>query len=200
MIPRDSLMILRFCCCLQPSTYNLQQSAFVFCLQPPTSNLQLFAVLLRDAVARLQRPHHRHPVRPRAFPVETTEGIQGKEAGHRSDVQRCLQGSRREWNGNPPPWPEGTDPCYHLYTLRLGSNCRIGRDELFGRLREKGIHCQIHYIPVYRQPYYRKREDFDTNRFPEAESYFSNCLSLPLFPSLDEQTFDFIQKTLKSLF
>lgn len=97
-----------------------------------------------------------------------------------------------------PPWPEGTDPCYHLYTFRLGPNCRISRNDLFNRLREKGIYCQVHYIPVYRQPYYREKYDFRIDRFPESESYFSGCISLPLYLDLHEQTFDFILATLKS--
>jgi perosamine synthetase len=83
-----------------------------------------------------------------------------------------------------PPWPEGTDPCYHLYTLRLGEGCNIKRDDLFNRLRVKGIYCQVHYIPIYRQPYYRERYSQEPNRFPYAERYFSSCLSLPLYPDL----------------
>jgi UDP-4-amino-4,6-dideoxy-N-acetyl-beta-L-altrosamine transaminase len=98
-----------------------------------------------------------------------------------------------------PPWPQGTDPCYHLYTLRLGPHCRIGRDELFNSLREKGIHCQVHYIPVFHQPFYREKTAPDADRFPAAESYFSDCLSLPLYPTLDRQTLDWVVTAVKSL-
>jgi UDP-4-amino-4,6-dideoxy-N-acetyl-beta-L-altrosamine transaminase len=98
-----------------------------------------------------------------------------------------------------PPWPEGTDPCFHLYTLRLGSNCNIGRDDLFNKLREKGIYSQVHYIPIYRQPFYQDSYFLKIERFPEAEKYFASCLSLPLFPDIDDETFDYIVRSVRNL-
>jgi len=98
-----------------------------------------------------------------------------------------------------PPWPEGTDPCYHLYPLRLGSRCKIHRDDLFLGLREKGIYCQVHYIPIYRQPFYQQLNDFRTEQFPEAERYFSTCLSLPLYPDMDDTTFQYVVEVLISI-
>jgi UDP-4-amino-4,6-dideoxy-N-acetyl-beta-L-altrosamine transaminase len=98
-----------------------------------------------------------------------------------------------------PPWPENTDPCYHLYALRLGAACKISRDDLFLGLRNKGIHCQVHYIPIYRQPYYVDRFGVEPELFPETESYFASCLSLPLFPDLDDAAFDYVMATISSL-
>jgi perosamine synthetase len=98
-----------------------------------------------------------------------------------------------------PPWPENTDPCHHLYPLRLGAACKISRDDLFLALRNRGIYCQVHYIPIYRQPYYVDRFGVVPERFPETEKYFASCLSLPLFPDMDEATFDYVRATLSSL-
>ena len=98
-----------------------------------------------------------------------------------------------------PPWPEETDPCYHLYPLRLGPQCRIQRDELFERLRGKGIYCQVHYIPIYRQPFYQGKYHFDIGRFPETEKYFATCLSLPLFPGMDEEMVGRVTESIKSM-
>jgi len=98
-----------------------------------------------------------------------------------------------------PPWPEGTDPCYHIYPLRLGPNCQIRRDELYQELREKEIYCQIHYIPIYRQPFYQERYHYKTERFPESEEYFATCLSLPLFPDMDEKVFQYVTEVVLSL-
>ena len=98
-----------------------------------------------------------------------------------------------------PPWPENTDPCYHLYPLRLGPACRIKRNDLFRLLREKKIHTQIHYIPIYRQPYYQARYHIEMSRFPEAENYFTNCLSLPLFPDLSREMFDYVVEAISAL-
>jgi perosamine synthetase len=98
-----------------------------------------------------------------------------------------------------PPWPENTDPCYHLYPLRLGAACRILRDDMFLSLRNKGIYCQVHYIPIYRQPYYADRFGVEPERFPETEAYFASCLSLPLFPDLDDPSFAYVIETISSL-
>ena len=98
-----------------------------------------------------------------------------------------------------PPWPDGTDPCYHIYPLRLGQNCKIHRDELFFRLREKGIYCQVHYIPIYRQPFYKQKYNYKPERFPEAEKYFISCISLPLFPEMDDDVFQYVINILFSL-
>ena len=98
-----------------------------------------------------------------------------------------------------PPWPERADPCYHLYPLRLGPRCPINRDELFERLKEQRIHCQVHYIPIYRQPFYKERYDYPMEHFPEAEAYFSRCFSLPLYPDMDEETIQYVVETTFSL-
>lgn len=90
-----------------------------------------------------------------------------------------------------PPWPMETDPCYHLYPLRLGTNAPLDRDTFFKDLREKGIHCQVHYIPIYRQPFYRGYK-YDFSVFKETEDYFSTCLSLPLFPSLSDGDINYV--------
>ena len=77
--------------------------------------------------------------------------------------------------------------------------CTVGRDELFAKLREKGIYSQIHYIPIYRQPFYQDSYFLEIERFPESEKYFAACLSLPLFPDMDDRTFQYIIKSIRNL-
>ena len=67
------------------------------------------------------------------------------------------------------------------------------------RLREKGIYSQIHYIPIYRQPFFEDHYGYEQERFPETEKYFSSCLSLPLFPDLSDRDFHYVTDTLLSL-
>jgi dTDP-4-amino-4,6-dideoxygalactose transaminase len=45
----------------------------------------------------------------------------------------------------------------------------------------------VHYIPVYRHPYYVQRYKIDPKTFPDAEAYYCSCLSLPLYPGLSDQ-------------
>lgn len=77
--------------------------------------------------------------------------------------------------------------AFHLYVIRLRLD-RIGAThrQVFDRLREAGIGVNLHYIPVYRQPYYAA-QGFDQRDFPEAEAYYAEAISLPLFPTLDER-------------
>ena len=52
-------------------------------------------------------------------------------------------------------------------------------------LRQKGIGVNVHYIPVHTQPYYRAM-GFAEGDYPEAERYYREAISLPLFPGLAE--------------
>lgn len=72
----------------------------------------------------------------------------------------------------------------HLYVIRLRLN-EIGAThrEVFERLRVNGIGANLHYIPVYRQPYYA-RMGFESNNYPESERYYSEAISLPMYSDL----------------
>jgi UDP-4-amino-4,6-dideoxy-N-acetyl-beta-L-altrosamine transaminase len=72
----------------------------------------------------------------------------------------------------------------HLYVIRLNLN-KINRThrQVFDALREQDIGVNLHYIPVYTQPYYRLM-GFKPSNFPEAEHYYAEAISLPMFPTL----------------
>jgi len=75
----------------------------------------------------------------------------------------------------------------HLYVIRLKLN-EIGKThpEVFADLRSSGIGVNLHYIPVYRQPYY-ERLGFRAGYCPEAERYYTEAISLPIYPGLIEE-------------
>ncbi|MBG0843048.1 UDP-4-amino-4,6-dideoxy-N-acetyl-beta-L-altrosamine transaminase [Ectopseudomonas toyotomiensis] len=75
----------------------------------------------------------------------------------------------------------------HLYVIRLQLN-KIGKThrQVFELLREKGIGVNLHYIPVHSQPYYQAM-GFKAGDFPQAESYYSEAISLPIFQTLSDQ-------------
>lgn len=78
--------------------------------------------------------------------------------------------------------PNGEDRnCYHLMVVRASR-----RRELYDHLHAQGILVQVHYIPVHLQPYYRKRFGTGEGLCPEAEKYYSEALSLPLFPGMSD--------------
>jgi UDP-4-amino-4,6-dideoxy-N-acetyl-beta-L-altrosamine transaminase len=80
--------------------------------------------------------------------------------------------------------------AWHLYTIRLDlEKISLTRRNVFEYLREKGIGVNVHYIPVHTQPYYQKM-GFIQGLFPEAEKYYQETLTLPLFPALTEEDQD----------
>lgn len=78
----------------------------------------------------------------------------------------------------------------HLYVIRLkpGAAAKPHR-QVFAELRDAGIGVNLHYIPVYRQPHYEKM-GFSAGLCPEAEKYYQEAITLPLFPMMDEEQQD----------
>lgn len=75
------------------------------------------------------------------------------------------------------------ESAWHLYPIRVPAERRF---EVFSKLRAADIWVQVHYIPVHTQPYYRNL-GFNWGDFPEAERYFSEAFSLPLFYDLSDE-------------
>ena len=99
------------------------------------------------------------------------------------------------------PWQHADSySSLHLYVIRLPiNNSKVNHREVFERLQANGIGVNLHYIPVYRQPYYEKM-GYTPNDFPEAERYYAEAISLPMYPGLTEtQKSEVIQKLILSI-
>ena len=86
------------------------------------------------------------------------------------------------------PWQHpDTASAWHLYIIRIdrGRTARSHR-EIFDALREAGVGVNVHYIPVYRQPYYRAL-GFGQGHCPNAEAYYAEAISLPMYPGLSDE-------------
>lgn len=79
------------------------------------------------------------------------------------------------------------DSAWHLYVVRvkLGATHATHR-QVFERLRHAGIGVNLHYIPVHLHPYYR-RLGFAPGQFPEAEQYYREAISLPMYAGLTDE-------------
>jgi UDP-4-amino-4,6-dideoxy-N-acetyl-beta-L-altrosamine transaminase len=88
----------------------------------------------------------------------------------------------------------------HLYVIRLQlDEVKLSHRQVFEALREGGIGVNLHYIPVYTQPYYRRvgyRPDF----FPQAQSYYREAISLPMYQTLTDGQQDRVVSVLKTIF
>lgn len=85
------------------------------------------------------------------------------------------------------PWQDSKSrSAYHLYVIRLRlDSLTKSRRQIFEELRGMGVGVNVHYIPVHLQPFYR-RMGFAPGDFPEAEAYYSDALTLPLYPTLTD--------------
>ncbi|OPX34358.1 MAG: UDP-4-amino-4,6-dideoxy-N-acetyl-beta-L-altrosamine transaminase [Desulfobacteraceae bacterium 4484_190.2] len=77
----------------------------------------------------------------------------------------------------------GTRSSFHIYVLLCR---RLDRKEFFQRLRTRDIGVNVHYIPIYQQPYYRRRYSVLPDNFPCSESYYNNAITIPLYPSMSD--------------
>ena len=87
----------------------------------------------------------------------------------------------------------------HLYVIRLQlEQINITHLDVFNALRAAGIQANLHYIPVHMQPYYQKM-GFASGQFPEAEKYYKEAISIPLFSAMTEGQQDTVCSTLKTI-
>ena len=96
---------------------------------------------------------------------------------------------RQQLAGLPLNWQLQPDDCrssLHLFVIRLQTS-QIGKPHLnvFRQLRDAGIGVNLHYIPVHLQPYYQNL-GFKPGDYPQAEQYYAEAITLPLYPDLTE--------------
>jgi dTDP-4-amino-4,6-dideoxygalactose transaminase len=84
----------------------------------------------------------------------------------------------------------------HLYVVRVKPDSGRAHREVFEHLRANGIGVNLHYIPVHTQPYYT-RMGFKQGDFPEAERYYDEAISLPMYPGLNEDLQNEVLATLR---
>ncbi len=85
--------------------------------------------------------------------------------------------------------PENYYHAHHLFIIEVDN-----RKKLYEALKENNIFAQIHYIPVHTLPYY-KRIGYIEALLEHSENYYSKCISLPMYPSLNNDELDFVIQT-----
>ncbi len=88
--------------------------------------------------------------------------------------------------------------AWHLYVIRLRlESLEWTRRDVFETLRTRGLGVQVHYIPVYTHPYYRRHESCGTPpvRCERAEQYYEEAISLPLFPKMTDDDVEYVIQT-----
>ncbi|ABE54573.1 DegT/DnrJ/EryC1/StrS aminotransferase [Shewanella denitrificans OS217] len=89
---------------------------------------------------------------------------------------------------------ENSHSAYHLQIVLFDKD--IDRKQVFNSMRAANIMVHVHYFPVHLQPYYLSL-GFKEHDFPQAEAYYRQCLTLPLFPDLTSEQQRFVIDELK---
>lgn len=82
--------------------------------------------------------------------------------------------------------PENIYHAYHLYIVQVED-----RKKLYDELRKLNIFTQVHYLPIHYMPYYQELGN-KKGDFPNAETYYEKCLSLPMYPTLTNEEQNFV--------
>jgi dTDP-4-amino-4,6-dideoxygalactose transaminase len=98
------------------------------------------------------------------------------------------------------PWQHpDTESSWHLYVIRLKLD-EIGKThrQVFEELRAAKIGVNLHYIPVHTQPYYQNL-GFKWGDFPQAEQYYQEAISLPIYYGLSDENQDQVGAVLRNI-
>ncbi|MBI2406647.1 MAG: UDP-4-amino-4,6-dideoxy-N-acetyl-beta-L-altrosamine transaminase [Candidatus Harrisonbacteria bacterium] len=151
--------------------YEMQQLGFNYRLTDIQSALGLSQLKKIDRFMALRR------------------SIAARYAKELKDFQKVLQ---------LPTEGKGASSSWHLYPVRLREVFAKKRAEVFAQLRAAGIWCQVHYIPVYLQPYYQKL-GYKKGLCPIAEAFYASEISIPIFPGLSKDDQAHVIKTLRTI-
>ena len=92
-----------------------------------------------------------------------------------------------------------SDTTRHLYILRLNpEKLTINRREFFDALAAENICCNVHYIPVYYFPHY-KRLGYEKGLCPKAEKLYDEMITLPLYYGMSDGDCDDVIKAVEKI-
>lgn len=89
--------------------------------------------------------------------------------------------------------------AWHLYPIRLKDKYKSRKADIFAKLRQHRLDVQVHYIPVYLQPYYQ-RLGYKKGLCPVAEDFYEREISIPLYPSMSGEDVDYVIEKIYDIF
>jgi dTDP-4-amino-4,6-dideoxygalactose transaminase len=120
-----------------------------------------------------------------------------RAAPMRDRRQQCAEYYRERLAGLPgvdlpPLHVPAEDHAWHLFTLVLRPDAKVGRNDLIQWLADRGVGTSVHYKPLHRMSYYRDRYRLSPAHFREAERTWAGCLSLPIYPTLADEDLEYV--------
>lgn len=86
------------------------------------------------------------------------------------------------------------ETSWHLYVIKIDN-----RDEVIERLKEAGVGCSVHFIPIHNHPYYKEKYNYNYEDYPVANRVHEKSLSLPIYPDMSEEEIAFVVKNVKEV-
>ncbi len=83
---------------------------------------------------------------------------------------------------------------WHLYVIKIDN-----RDEIIEKLKEQGIGCSVHFIPIHKHPYYKDRYKYKNEDYPVANKVFEKSLSLPIYPDMSDDEISYVIKKVNEI-
>lgn len=91
------------------------------------------------------------------------------------------------------------DHSWHLFWIVLNERAPIARSAFIEKLNDAGIGTSVHYKPLHRMTYYRERYGLLTDSFPNSEKHWRGVVSLPVYPSLQNEDLASICRTIRKV-
>ncbi len=89
--------------------------------------------------------------------------------------------------------------AYHLFPILIKKKFIPFKKQIFDSMKKNHLGVQVHYIPVYRHPYYQKLE-YKKGICPHAEEFYEREISIPIYPSMTRVEINYSAKTIKKIF
>jgi len=83
---------------------------------------------------------------------------------------------------------------WHLYVIKIAN-----RDEVIEKLKEMGVGCSVHFIPIHKHPYYKDKYGYKNEDYPVANKVFERSLSLPIYPDMSDEEIDYVIEKVKEV-
>ena len=117
----------------------------------------------------------------------------------RRDIAKRYDEMLRDLPLRTPYQSPDTDSSWHLYVVRVDfEKANLSKQELFSKMRTRGVALMVHYIPVHLQPYYQTL-GFKRGNFPESERYYEEAVTLPIYYDLTDEQQETVVASLKEV-
>ena len=83
---------------------------------------------------------------------------------------------------------------WHLYVIKINN-----RDEVIEKLKELGVGCSVHFIPIHKHTYYKNRYGYKNEDYPVANDVFDKSLSLPIYPDMSDEEVEYVINKVKEI-